>query len=102
MILVVQFISGLASGPINPVINTIEYERIPQELRGRVIGAVIAGAYIAIPLGVLLAGYILEWVDVRLVLALLGGCYLLTIILGFLSPATRDMNARPHTASPQA
>ncbi len=95
IILVAQAISGLAAGPLNPIISTIEYERVPTELRGRVFGAITAGAYVAIPLGVLLGGYVLEWFDIRLVLAVIGACYLLTVIIGSLNPATRTMDAKP-------
>lgn len=94
IILLVQLISGMAAGPLNPIISTIEYERVPIEMRGRVFGAITAGAYVAIPLGVLLGGYVLEWFDIRLVLAVIGAFYLLTIILGFLHPATRTMDER--------
>ncbi|HEY9152374.1 MAG TPA: MFS transporter, partial [Anaerolineales bacterium] len=95
IVLTVQFISGLGAGPLNPIISTIEYERVPIELRGRVFGAITAGAYIAIPLGVLFGGYVLEWFDIRLVLAVIGVLYLLTIIIGSMTPATRTMDTKP-------
>lgn len=94
VIILVQLVSGLAAGPINPVISTISYERIPADLRGRVLGTITAGAYIAIPLGVLLGGYVLEVLDIRLVLAVLGVFYLLTVAVGYVSPATRAMNIK--------
>jgi MFS family permease len=50
---------GLAAGPINPLLATIAQERVPTNLRGRVFGIVSAGAFAALPLGVLLAGYLL-------------------------------------------
>ena len=95
IILLAQLVSGLAAGPLNPIISPITYERIPAELRGRVLGTVTAGAYIAIPLGVLFGGYVLEWLDIRLVLGVIGALYLLTIAVAFLNPATREMDARP-------
>lgn len=94
IILLVQLVSGLAVGPINPVMSTIAYERIPSDLRGRVLGTITAGAYIAIPLGVLLGGFVLEWLDIRLVLGLLGLFYMLTIAAGYVNPATREMSGK--------
>ena len=94
VILVAQLISGLAAGPLNPIISTIEYERVPVEMRGRVFGAITSSAYIAIPLGVLLGSSSLAWLDIRLVLALIGACYLVTILIGFLNPAARTMNVK--------
>jgi len=91
IILAAQLVSGLAVGPLNPIIGTLEFERVPAEMRGRVFGAITAGAYIAIPLGVLLGSSGLALLDIRLVLGLIGAGYLLTILIGYLSPATRKM-----------
>lgn len=33
-----------------------EFERIPADMRGRVFGAITAGAWLAMPLGILLGG----------------------------------------------
>lgn len=48
--------SGLAAGVLNPIIGAVELERTPPALRGRVLGAVTAGAWAGIPLGGLLGG----------------------------------------------
>ncbi len=94
VILGTQLIAGLAAGPLNPIISTIEYERIPIELRGRVFGAVASAAFVAIPLGVLLGGYLIEWFDIRLVLAVIGALYLLTVLVGSLNPAMRGLDPK--------
>ena len=39
-----KFLSGIASGPLNPVIDTVFLERIPDGMRGRVFGATHAAA----------------------------------------------------------
>lgn len=100
IILLVQLVSGLAAGPINPIISTITYERIPVNLRGRVLGTITAGAYVAIPVGVLLGGYLLEWIDIRVVLGIIGVFYLATVVAAMFSPAAREMNAKPNTINP--
>ncbi len=56
--LVVLAVAGLAAGPINPLIFTVLTEVVPKDLRGRIFGAVRAGAWASIPLGVLLGGVI--------------------------------------------
>ena len=94
IVLLIAFIAGLGSGPINPILSTIQYERIPAAFRGRVLGTITAVAYIAIPLGVLIGGYSLEWINIRLVLAIIGALYFVTILAAFLNPAFKDMNAR--------
>ena len=61
---------GLAAGPINPLISAVLYERVPADLRGRVIGAATAGVNMAAPLGVLLGGVLLDRLGLRPVYAL--------------------------------
>ncbi|MDR3573956.1 MAG: MFS transporter [Anaerolineaceae bacterium] len=94
IVLLVAFIAGLGAGPINPILSTIQYERIPPALRGRVLGTVTSVAYIAIPLGVLIGGYSLEWINVRLVLAVIGTLYFVTILAAYFNPAFKDMDAK--------
>jgi MFS family permease len=94
VILAATLFAGLASGPINPILSTLEYERIPLDLRGRVLGTITALAWMAIPLGVLLGGYVLQAVDVRSVLVLLGAAYVGTLLIFLFHPALRRMNEK--------
>jgi MFS family permease len=94
IILLTALISGLAMGPINPILYAIQYERIPAGYRGRILGTITAVAFIAIPLGVLLGGYVLEFVDVRLVLLMIGAAYLATVLTFYFHPGMREMNVR--------
>ena len=72
----IQAIGGLAAGPLNPILGALEYERIPADMRGRVFGALTAAAYIAMPLGALVAGPLLAGLGLRGTLLTAGGCYL--------------------------
>jgi MFS family permease len=69
-------LAGLGAGPLNPIIDTVLYERIPESLRGRVLGAVKAFAWMAMPAGVLIGGVLLDHVGLRTLLLVWGGCYL--------------------------
>ena len=62
------FLAGLLSGPNGPLIPTILQERTPPALRGRVFGATTAIGYAGAPLGVLVAGALLQTVGVQSVL----------------------------------
>jgi len=53
-------LSGVACGPVNPLLNVVEFERIPVRLRARVLGVIAAGQYAGMPLGGLLAGLLTE------------------------------------------
>ena len=72
--LAVLALSGLAAGPINPLINTVLFELVPSDLRGRVFGAFKAGAWASIPLGVLLGGVIVGAIGVAATFAGIGVC----------------------------
>lgn len=69
--------AGLAAGPINPLISTVAYERIPADLRGRVLGTMTAGVFIALPVGILLGGYLVEWIGLGNALLAVGTAYVL-------------------------
>ena len=94
VVLVALAISGLAAGPINPLLNTVQFELVPPEMRGRVFGAVKAGAWAAIPLGVLLGGVIVDEVGVAATFFGIGLCYLAITAYGFFNPAFHEMDRR--------
>jgi MFS family permease len=54
------FVVGLAMGPINPIMVSLRHERSPREIRGRVFSTYSAIAMAAQPLGVLVAGNLIE------------------------------------------
>lgn len=56
VILVMCAVTGVVYGPIRPIYNYVMQTRAPQELRGRVVGAMTGLTYAAGPLGLLLAG----------------------------------------------
>lgn len=94
VLLAVVFISSLGAGPLNPIIGAVEFERIPQDMRGRVFGAINAGAWIAMPLGMLLAGLLTERFGVVPMLIGLGILYFFTTLSMAFIPAMRQMNRR--------
>lgn len=91
-------LAGAAAGPINPVIDTVSYERVPASMRGRVFGLGHAVAWTAFPLGVLLGGVFVEWGGLRPALITIGLAYLATTLTLWVNPALEAM----HTARPEA
>jgi predicted MFS family arabinose efflux permease len=85
---------GLAAGPINPLLATAAYERIPAAMRGRVLGATTAGAWMAIPLGALLGGVVVEVIGIGPTLLAIGLCYLAVTGYGLVNPAFRELDRR--------
>jgi MFS family permease len=90
-----KFLSGIASGPLNPVIDTVFLERIPDGMRGRVFGATHAAAWIAMPLGVLIAGWLIEQVGLQATLLGSGAAYVAVTLTARFSTALRDLDRRP-------
>jgi MFS family permease len=96
--LLVLAAAGLAAGPINPLLGTLQFELVPAELRGRVFGATTAGAWGAIPIGVLLGGVVAGAIGVQRTFLLIGVCYVLVTTYGFVNPAFREMDRRDDDA----
>jgi MFS family permease len=84
---------GFAAGPVNPLLATIQFELVPASLRGRVFGATRAGAWAAIPLGVLLGGFVVQTIGVAATFLAIGICYLGVAAFGFFNPAFHEMDA---------
>lgn len=94
----IMALAGLASGPLNPIIMTMAQERIPAELRGRVFGITTALAMIAIPLGTILSGLVIEGAGIVVTLLIMAACYLLVTVTMFFNPSFRVMEAPRQTA----
>ncbi|HMS00856.1 MAG TPA: MFS transporter [Anaerolineales bacterium] len=92
--LVFVVISSMGAGPLNPIISAVEYERVPKNMRGRVGGAVGAGAWSAMPLGMLVGGVLTEQLGVKLMLIGLGVVYFITTLSMAFIPAMKEMNRR--------
>lgn len=92
--LVFVVISSMGAGPLNPIIGAVEYERVPKNMRGRVGGAVGAGAWSAMPLGMLIGGVLTEQLGVKPMLIGLGIVYFITTLSMAFIPAMKEMNRR--------
>lgn len=99
-ILVSAALAGLGAGPLNPIIGTVILERVPSDMRGRVLGTIQAGAWLTMPLGVLLAGVLTEWLGLQPLLLALAVTYLAATLSMLFIPALRDLNRRPAPEQP--
>lgn len=99
-IIVVYVLSGLACGAINPLLGAAEFERIPERMRARVLGAVGALAFAGIPFGGLLAGWLVSWSGLSTALLVVGIGYLVMTLLPFVQPAWKLMERDKTPLSP--
>ncbi len=98
VMLATRGVSGAAAGPINPVIDTVFLERVPDGMRGRVFGVGNAAAWIAMPLGVLIAGPAIEAFGLRATLVATGAIYVVVAVLTIWAPSLADLDTRVYAA----
>ncbi|MFI5272364.1 MAG: MFS transporter [Ktedonobacterales bacterium] len=90
----VQALCGFFIGPVNPLFDTVAYERIPAALRARVFGALTAGAMLGAPLGGLLAGTLAPAIGVEPSMLLFGAVYFVATASLLVNPALRALDAK--------
>jgi MFS family permease len=92
---------GLLIGAINPIFDTVAYERVPAGLRARVFGVLTAGAMLGSPLGGLIAGAIVPGIGIAVSLLIFGAVYTVATISLLIIPSLRDMD-KPRSATARA
>ena len=73
-------LSGLAAGALNPILGTVQLERVPEHLRGRVFGLTNAGAWAGIPFGALLGGLAADTIGLTVAFTIVGVVYVVTTL----------------------
>jgi MFS family permease len=95
VVVVGMLIAGIAAGPLNPIIDTVIFEQVPVEMRGRVLGVIHSAAWMSIPLGVMAAGFLAETIGLQATLLSAGLAYVAVTGSIWFNPAMRGMDARP-------
>jgi MFS family permease len=95
LLVALSAVAGVFIGPINPLLGTLEYERIPPALRARVLGLITAGAFIGTPLGGLTSALLGARVGVAPALLIFGSVYLAATLSLLLNPTLHAMDAAP-------
>ena len=95
LIFAYMFSAGFMAGPINPIMAAVTLERTPRDLRGRVIGASIAISWMAIPLGILTGGVLVEAWGLKPTLIAIASLYTATALSALFNPGAKDLNRRP-------
>lgn len=99
ILVAVTIVCSIGAGPLNPIIGAIEFERIPPNMRGRVFGAITAGAWLAMPLGTLLGGVLTDSLGTFVMVIGLGIIYFMTTASMAFIPAMKEMNRKPQESS---
>ncbi|WP_256041491.1 MFS transporter [Cryobacterium sp. SO1] len=91
VLLAVLAVAGLAAGSINPLITTVLYERVPRQLRARVLGAMTTGVSLGLPLGSLGAGVAVTAAGLAPVLLAVGAVYALVTLAPLMGGSWRNL-----------
>jgi len=78
---------ALVDGPIFAILQA----NVAPEIQGRVISFLLSAGKVAGPLGLLIAGFLTEWIDVRFWFYFAGGGWILLNVLGLSSRALRNI-----------
>jgi len=100
VLLAVLAVAGLAAGSINPLITTVLYERVPRQLRARVLGAMTTGVSLGLPLGSLGAGVAVTAAGLVPVLLGVGAVYALVTLAPLTGGSWRNLEPESLALSP--
>ena len=95
-------LAGLAAGSLNPILGAVEFERVPEKMRGRVFGLINAGAWSGVPLGALLGGIAVDTVGFTLAFGITAVVYTLVTLSPLTGGTWRQMERSPHPAASTA
>jgi predicted MFS family arabinose efflux permease len=90
---------GFGFGTLNPMFPVLIAERVPEAARGRVLGLQNAGYLAGYPIGVLLAGLIVQGGGVQLGVIVTALIWAGFVTFGLVAPALRSLE-RPASAAP--
>jgi len=92
-------LSGLAAGAINPLLGTVELERVPERMRGRVFGLINAGAWAGVPFGALLGGIAADTIGLPLAFGIIAVVYTFVTLSPLTGGSWRQMERRAETTA---
>ncbi|MDR6201262.1 MFS family permease [Microbacterium sp. SORGH_AS428] len=82
---------GLAAGVFNSLIGVLMIERIPEALRGRILGTQNAVLTAAPPVGIVLAAVLTEYAGVDTAAVLLASVWLIALVVGIAARSLRSL-----------
>ena len=94
-LLSVFLLAGLSAGSINPLLDSVLYEKIPRGMRARVLGALTTGVTAGMPLGSLLGGVAVEQAGLLPVLLFVAGVYAVVTLAPLVGRSWRELDGRP-------
>ncbi|MEU9720350.1 MFS transporter [Streptomyces sp. NPDC047976] len=91
---VTMALSGLAVGVLNPILTTVVSELVPEDMRSRASSVSMAGSELAMPMGGLAAGLLVDAFGVTPALLAFAAVYLLATLIPLAFPSWRGLDGR--------
>lgn len=85
------FVVGVSSGLFGSLLGVLMIERIPEQMRGRIMGTQNAIMTAAPPVGIVAAAVLTEYAGVNVAAVALAAVWLVALILGFAAPSLRNL-----------
>lgn len=85
------FLLGLSSGLFGSMIGVLMIERIPEQMRGRIMGTQNAIMTAAPPMGIVAAAVLTEYAGVNVAAVALAGVWLVALVLGLSARSLRNL-----------
>ncbi|MFN3601535.1 MAG: MFS transporter [Dietzia sp.] len=85
------FVLGLASGLFGSLIGVLMIERIPEQMRGRIMGTQNALMTAAAPLGIVAAALLIEFTGMNAAAIAICGVWLIAVMIGLAAPSLRSL-----------
>ncbi|MFT4213902.1 MAG: MFS transporter [Microbacterium sp.] len=85
------FVVGISSGLFGSLIGVLMIERIPEQMRGRIMGTQNAIMTAAPPVGIVAAAVLTEYAGVNVAAATLASVWLVAVVVGLSSRSLRNL-----------
>lgn len=94
MVFAGAFVLGIASGLFGSLVGVLMIERIPEQMRGRIMGTQNAIMTAAPPLGIVAAAVLTEYAGVNVAAVVLSSVWLVALVLGLFARSLRSLESQ--------
>ncbi|GAA4692624.1 MFS transporter [Promicromonospora umidemergens] len=102
VVLAGAFVVGLSSGLFGSLMGVLMIERIPERMRGRIMGTQNAVMTAAPPVGLLAAAVLTEYISVEVAAIALAGVWLIAVAVGLFARSLRHLEPEPAATTDDA
>jgi MFS family permease len=86
------FLAGLASGVFSSLMGVLMIERIPEAMRGRIMGTQNALTTVAPALGIMLAAVLTEVAEVRVAAVVIASIWVIALVIALFARSLRNLD----------